>query len=54
MVSVFITILFLERDTMTKATHKRKHLIGALLVVSEGESIVITAGNMGAHMAPEK
>ena len=32
---------------MTKATYKRKHLIGSLLTVSEGESMTIMAGSMG-------
>lgn len=32
---------------MTKATSNRKHVIGALLTVSEGESIKIMMGNMG-------
>lgn len=29
---------------MTRATEKRKHLIGGLLTVAEGGSMVITAG----------
>lgn len=33
--SVFVTVLFLEGDTMTKANYKRKYLIGGLFSVSE-------------------
>jgi len=33
---------------MTKATYKRKHLLGSLLIVSEDESKTIMAGNMAA------
>jgi hypothetical protein len=34
----------LIRDTMTKAIYERKHLIGGLLILSEGYSIIITVG----------
>ena len=33
---VLVTILMLQEDTMIKATYKRRHLIGVLLIVSEG------------------
>jgi hypothetical protein len=35
---------------MTKATYRRKHLIGSLITVSEGESIIIMTGSVtGRH-----
>lgn len=33
---------------MTRETYTRKHLIGGLVTVSEGESIAIMAGGMAA------
>lgn len=44
--AILVTFLLLWRYTMSKPTFKRKHLIWGLLVVSEGESMIITAGNM--------
>lgn len=32
---------------MAKATYKRRHLSGRLLVVSEGESVITTARELG-------
>lgn len=34
--STLVTVLVLGRDTMTKETYKRKHLIGGMLTISEG------------------
>ena len=44
---VLVTVLLLRRDTMTKATYKRKHLI-SLLTVSESESLTVMVGSMTA------
>lgn len=33
---------------MTKATSRRRHLVGGWLAVSEGESMVIRSGSMAA------
>jgi hypothetical protein len=38
---------------MTKASYKRKHLIGDLLTVSEGESMIFMVGNRTAGMVLE-
>ena len=35
MCGLLVTVLLLRRDTMAMATHKRKHLIGCLLKMSE-------------------
>jgi len=37
---------------MTKTTYKKKHLIGSLLIVSEGESMTIMVGNMRGAESP--
>jgi hypothetical protein len=34
---------------MTKATHKRKHLIGGLVIVSEGQTIIIMVPAWWVH-----
>lgn len=36
---------------MTKAIDKRKHLVGGLLTVSEGESMGVMAGSMADRRA---
>lgn len=41
---VMVTVPSLGRDAKTKTTHTRKHLLGDLLRVSEGESMIFTAG----------
>lgn len=41
-----VTFLLLRRDTMIKAIYKRKHLIGGLLKVSEGKTMIIMAGSL--------
>lgn len=35
-ISVFLTVLLLWKDPVTKTTHKKEHLIKGLLTVSEG------------------
>jgi hypothetical protein len=39
---------------ITATLSKRKHLVGALLIVSEAYSIVTTAEHMVAHMELEQ
>ena len=50
MVNVLVTILSLLRDTMTKRTYKRKHLIRGLLKVSEGKFLIIMVGRVRASV----
>lgn len=44
--AVLVTFLLMGRDTVTKATYKRKHLIGDLLTASEGEPMIIMVGSI--------
>ena len=51
---VLATVLLLQRDTMTKATHKRSRLVKGLVKLPEVWSIIITAGGAAAHMVPQQ
>lgn len=42
-----ITVLLMYGDTTTKATYGKKHLVGWLLTISEGEFMVMAAGRQG-------
>jgi hypothetical protein len=47
---VLFTVILLLRVTMTKATYKRKHLIGGLFTVLKGESMTVMVGSLAADM----
>jgi hypothetical protein len=49
-----VLALFLGEDTMAKTTYKRKHLIGGLFIVSEGESVTIMMETLAADMVLEQ
>lgn len=41
-------VLLLGRDTMLQSTHKRNHLLGGLLTISEDECLTGQGGGMAA------
>lgn len=45
MLTLLVTVLLLLQNAMIKAADRRKHFIGDLFTVSEGESISIMVGS---------
>lgn len=45
---VLVSVLWLWKDTMSKSTYERMHLIEGLSTVWEGEPMTIMTGNMAA------
>lgn len=48
-----LSVLLWGRDTLTESTHERKDLTGGWVIVSEGQSVIITAGSMAAGALSE-